>query len=60
MPLYAFTEHETIQAANVLASVQAVQMGIYLVRTFVRLRELAATHDNQTKRPNELEGRPRP
>jgi hypothetical protein len=29
---YAFTEHGAIQAANVLASAQAVEMGIYVVR----------------------------
>src|SRR6476620_7016832 len=31
---YAFTEHGAIQAANVLASAQAVEMGIYVVRAF--------------------------
>ncbi|RQO63580.1 hypothetical protein DBR47_03380 [Paucibacter sp. KBW04] len=41
---YAFTEHGAIQAANVLASPQAVEMGIYVVRAFVRLRELAGVH----------------
>ncbi|PIT71296.1 hypothetical protein B9Z41_16985 [Limnohabitans sp. JirII-31] len=29
---FAFTEHGAIQAANVLASSQAVEMGIYVVR----------------------------
>ena len=41
---YAFTEHGAIQAANVLASPQAVEMGIYVVRAFVRMRELAGVH----------------
>ncbi|MGC4059324.1 MAG: hypothetical protein QM749_00075 [Aquabacterium sp.] len=36
---YAFTEFGAIQASNVLASPQAVEMGIYVVRAFVRLRE---------------------
>jgi hypothetical protein len=35
---YAFIEHGAIQAANVLASAQAVEMGIYVVRAFVHLR----------------------
>jgi hypothetical protein len=35
---YAFTEHGAIQAANVLASPRAVEMGIYVVRAFVRLK----------------------
>ena len=38
---HAFTEHGAIQAANVLASAQAVEMGIYVVRAFVKLREAA-------------------
>ena len=41
---YAFTEHGAIQAANVLNSPKAVEMGIYVVRAFVRLREMLATN----------------
>jgi ORF6N domain len=52
---YAFTEHGAIQAANVLASAQAVEMGIYVVRAFVRMRELAAVHADLAKRLAELE-----
>jgi hypothetical protein len=52
---YAFTEHGAIQAANVLASPQAVEMGIFVVRAFVRMRELAAVHADLAKRLAELE-----
>jgi len=52
---YAFTEHGAIQAANVLASPQAVEMGIYVVRAFVRLREMAIGHQDLAKRLDELE-----
>lgn len=52
---YAFTEHGAIQAANVLASSQAVEMGIYVVRAFVRLRELAGVHADLAERLGELE-----
>jgi hypothetical protein len=52
---YAFTEHGAIQAANVLASPQAVEMGIYVVRAFVRMRELASVHADLAKRLDELE-----
>jgi hypothetical protein len=52
---YAFTEYGAIQAANVLASPQAVEMGIFVVRAFVRMRELAATHADLAKRLDELE-----
>lgn len=40
---FAFTEHGAIQAANVLASPQAEEMGVYVVRAFVRLREVLAS-----------------
>jgi ORF6N domain len=52
---YAFTEHGAIQAANVLASPQAVEMGIFVVRAFVRMRELAAVHVDLARRLDELE-----
>ncbi len=41
---YAFTEHGAVMAANVLNSPIAVQASIHVVRAFVRLRELLATH----------------
>jgi hypothetical protein len=37
---YAFTEHGAIQAANVLNSRQAAETGVYVVRAFVRLRQM--------------------
>jgi hypothetical protein len=40
---FAFTEHGAIQAANVLATPQAVKMGVYVVRAFVRLREVLSS-----------------
>ena len=52
---YAFTEHGAIQAANVLASTQAVEMGIYVVRAFVQLREALSTNAEVSKRLAELE-----
>ena len=52
---YAFTEHGAIQAANVLASAQAVEMGIYVVRAFVQLRQAASLHADLAKRLTQLE-----
>jgi hypothetical protein len=47
---FAFTEHGAIQASNVLASPQAVEMGVYVVRAFVRLREaLSSTQELAAK-----------
>ena len=36
---YAFTEHGALQAANVLRSPRAVQMSVFLIRAFVRMRQ---------------------
>jgi hypothetical protein len=54
---YAFTEHGAIQAANVLASPRAVEMGIYVVRAFVRLKQASASHAELAQRLDELEHR---
>ena len=49
---YAFTEHGAIQAANVLNSPRAVEMGIYVVRAFARLRTITrALELEQGSRP---------
>ena len=54
---FAFTEHGAIQAANVLNSPRAVEVGVYVVRAFVRLRELLATDKELAAKLNELERR---
>jgi hypothetical protein len=54
---YAFTEHGAIQAANVLNSPRAVEMGIYVVRAFVQLRELLASNKDLARRLDQLEAR---
>ncbi len=41
-PPFAFTEHGAIQAANVLNSPRAAEMGMRVVRAFVRMREILA------------------
>ena len=51
----AFTEHGAIQAANVLASAQAIEMGVYVVRAFVRLRELIVSNKELALRLDDLE-----
>jgi len=54
LPL-AFTEHGAIMAATVLNSARAVEMSIYVVRAFVRLRQAAGLHVDLAKRLEELE-----
>ncbi|KAF0149562.1 MAG: hypothetical protein FD143_2735 [Ignavibacteria bacterium] len=41
---YAFTEHGAVMLASVLNSDKAVEASIYIVRAFVRLREILLTH----------------
>ena len=52
---YAFTEHGAIMAATVLNSEQAVEMSVYVVRAFVRLREALAANKELATRIEELE-----
>lgn len=52
---FALTEYGAVALANVLASTQAVEMGIYVVRAFVQLRQASAVHADLAKRLTELE-----
>ena len=52
---YAFTEHGAIMAATVLNSEQAVEMSVFIVRAFVRLRELLAANRELADRIEEVE-----
>jgi hypothetical protein len=54
---YAFTEHGAIMAATVLNSPRAIQMSIYVVEAFVRLRELLALNRELAQTFAELERR---
>lgn len=50
-----FTEHGALMAATILNSPRAVEVSVYVVRAFVRLRELANSHGDLAKRLDELE-----
>lgn len=54
---YAFTEHGAIQAANVLNSDAAIEMGVHVVRAFVRLRQWLGTQKAFAAKLDELESR---
>ena len=41
---WAFTEHGALMAANILRSDRAVQMSVFVVRAFIRLRENVAAN----------------
>jgi hypothetical protein len=54
---YVFTEHGAIMAAMVLNSPRAVDVSMYVVRAFVRLREAALLHKDLAARLQEIEER---
>ena len=56
LPL-AFTEHGAIMAATVLNSPRAVQMTVYVVRAFVKVRESLAAHTQLARELAALKGR---
>ncbi len=53
----AFTEHGALMAASVLNSPRAVEISVYVVRAFVRLRELLASNQTLAKRLDQIEGK---
>lgn len=54
LPL-AFTEHGAIMAATILNSSRATEVSVYVVRVFVRLRDVLATHKHLASKLKELE-----
>jgi phage regulator Rha-like protein len=54
---YVFTEHGAIMAATVLNSKRAIQMSIFVVRAFVRMREAVAANQQIVAKLAELEHR---
>lgn len=56
LPL-AFTEHGAIMAASVLNTPLAVEMSVFVVRAFVRLRQVLASHKALAAKMTELEKR---
>jgi len=54
---YAFTEHGALMAAGVLNSSRAIETSIFVVRTFVAMREALADSRELATRLDELERR---
>jgi hypothetical protein len=52
---YAFTEQGVAMLSSVLRSKRAIQVNIVIMRAFVRLRELLATHKDLARKLEELE-----
>ena len=56
LPL-AFTEHGAIVAATVLKSPRSIEVSVYVVRAFIQLRELLASHRDLAQKLEELESK---
>jgi hypothetical protein len=54
-PPYAFTEQGVAMLSSVLRSKRAVQVNIEIMRAFVRLRQILASHAVLARKLNELE-----
>ncbi len=52
---YAFTEHGSIMAANILISRKAVDMSVFVVRAFVRIRQELLSRMELEKRLDQIE-----
>ncbi len=52
---FAFTEHGIAMLSSVLKSERAVLVNIAIIRTFVRLRQLLATHADLARKLKDLE-----
>ena len=56
-PPYAFTEHGAIMAATVLNSKRAIEMSVFVVRAFARMREMLVKNRQLAAKINELDRR---
>jgi hypothetical protein len=54
---YVFTEHGAIMAANILNSKVAVEMSVFLVRAFIKLRQSITQHKELTRKISRIERR---
>ncbi len=54
-PPYVFTEHGAVMLANVLKSEAAINASIQVVRAFVRLREMLASHKELSRKLDQME-----
>ena len=54
---YAFTEHGSIMAASVLNTPRAIEVSVYIVRAFVKLRKLVSEHKELQQKITRIESR---
>jgi hypothetical protein len=56
-PPFVFTEHGALMLASVLNSPTAIAASIYVVRAFVKLKEVLSVHQELSEKINDLERR---
>ena len=52
---YVFTEHGALMAANILRSKRAIQMSVFVVRAFIRMRQMLIEQRGLARKLAELE-----
>jgi hypothetical protein len=52
---HAFTEHGALMAANVLNSPEAVKMSVFIIRAFIKQREILSTNQSILRRLAEID-----
>ncbi len=52
---YVFTEHGAVMAANILRSDRAIQMSVFVVRAFIRMRQMLIEQRGLARKLAELE-----
>jgi ABC-type molybdate transport system ATPase subunit len=52
---WAFTEHGALMAANILKHEKAAEMSVYVVRAFIRLRQIVLEHEVLARRVSDME-----
>jgi hypothetical protein len=57
---HAFTEHGAVMLASVLNSKKAIQISVYVVRAFVKLREVLSAHPERLSDLNNPHASPLP
>lgn len=51
---YAFTEHGAVMLSAVLKSKRAIEMSVFIVRAFIKLRQMLSTHKDLANKFNEM------
>jgi hypothetical protein len=54
---YAFTEHGAIMAASVLNTPQAIEVSVFIVRVFIKLRQIMAGQKELQRKISQIERR---